>query len=262
MAMQLIGHEIDLSVGYNVMLTNVLVGVLIYYKLPIWLAIVVTIGIASLFGFVVGLLVSRVGVNSFIATLGLGLVFYGLSQFIYTAAGKDIKLPEAFLKIGQGELFGIQYPVFIAIVLIALFSFLTLRTNYFQKLYYVGMNKDAAQLSGINAKNMKTLVFTLTACLSAFAGVLLAARMGGVVQSAGKGWELKVITGAVIGGVSFTGGVGTILGAALGLLFTICLENAMRIVYAPTNIYNVIQGTVLLLAVILDSVFARRKIVG
>ena len=152
--------------------------------------------------------------------------------------------------------------MFISLALIAIFSFLTLKTNYFRKLYYVGMNKEAAELSGINAKNMKVLVFTLTAFLSALAGVLLAARMGGIVQSAGKGWEMKVITGAVIGGVSFTGGTGTVLGAALGLLFTICLENAMRICYAPTNIYNVIQGIVLLLAVVLDSIFASRKVVG
>lgn len=269
MAILLIGGEIDLSVGYNVMFSNILAGTLIVMGVPVALAIIITIITATLMGLVVGLLVSRIGVNSFIATLGSGLIFYGLSQFIYSLIygvnnhGIDIQhLPTGFTAIGKTEFLGIQLPVFYAIILLAVFAYLMAKTTYFRKYYYIGMNKEAAQLSGINVKSMKTVAFIISAALASLAGVLMASRMGSAATTFGKGMELNVITAVVIGGVSMKGGQGSMLGAILGSLFIVCLSNGLRIAEADSTLYKIIQGAVLLGAVILDAQFSKRKIVG
>ncbi len=270
MALQLINGEIDLSVGYNVMFANLLAGALAVLGVPIPFVILITLAASAVIGLIIGLLVARVGVNSFIATLGSGLVFYGLAQVVFAAmygvagaGGSDIQhLPDSFTAISKAELLGIQLPVYYAVVILVAFAFLMAKSRYFRNFYYIGMNKEAAKLSGINVENMKTTAFVFSAVLASLAGVLLAARMGAAGTQYGKGWELKVITGAVIGGVSFKGGIGSMGGAVLGMLFTICLSNALRIAEAPSNLYKIIEGLILLIAVIIDALFSKRKVVG
>lgn len=269
MALQLINGEIDLSVGYNVMFSNMFAGALIVLGVPLLPAILITLGVACCMGFVIGTLVARVGVNSFIATLGMGLFYYGLTQFIYstiysTKIGEvDIQhLPKSFTLISKTELLGIQLPVFYAAVLLILFSVLMAKSRYFRKYYYIGMNKEAAELTGINVKNMKTMAFIVSALFASLAGVLLAARMGASAATYGQGWELKVITACVIGGVSMKGGRGAMGGAILGMLFTTCLSNGLRIADVPSNLYKIIEGGVLLGAVVLDAQMSKRKVVG
>jgi ribose transport system permease protein len=269
MALLIISGEIDLSVGYNIMFSNVVAGTLVILGVPVIAALLITLAVAGLFGLIVGLLVARVGVNSFIATLGLGLAYYGLTQFLYNLIFSvdfgeyDIQhLPEAFVAIGQTTVIGVKLPVLFALVLLIVFSVLMAKSRYFRKYYYIGMNKDAADLSGINVARMKTVAFVLSALLAAFAGALLAARMGSSSASFGKGWELKSITAVVLGGVSFKGGVGTLGGAILGSLFMICLSNGLRIAEVPSDLYKIIEGLVLLAAVILDAQLSRRKVIG
>ncbi len=269
MALQLINGEIDLSVGYNVMFSNMFAGALIVLGVPLVPAILITLALACLMGFIIGTLVSRVGVNSFIATLGLGLFYYGLTQFIYSSiystkiADVDIQhLPEVFTQISKTEFLGFQLPVYYAAVLLILFSVLMAKSRYFRKYYYIGMNKEAAELTGINVKNMKTMAFVFSALFASIAGILLAARMGASAATFGQGWELKVITACVIGGVSMKGGRGAMGGAILGMLFTTCLSNGLRIADVPSNLYKIIEGGVLLGAVVLDAQMSKRKVVG
>jgi ribose transport system permease protein len=269
MALQLINGEIDLSVGFNVMFTNILAGTLIVLGVPMGWTIIIVLVVACVLGFIVGTLVSRIGVNSFIATLGMGLIYYGLTQFVYTSSynisrnGIDIRhLPETFTKLSKGEFLGLQLPVYYAAVLLILFSILMAKSRYFKKYYYIGMNVEASRLSGISVKNMKTITFVLSSLFASVAGILIAARMGASAATYGTGWELKVITACVIGGVSMKGGRGTMGGAVLGMLFAICLTNALRIAYAPSNLYKIIEGSVLLGAVILDAQMSKRKVVG
>lgn len=269
MAILIISGEIDLSVGYNIMFSNVVAGTLVILGVPVIPALLITLVAAGVFGLIVGLLVSRVGVNSFIATLGLGLAYYGLTQFLYNLifsvdfGGYDIQhLPESFTALGQTSVIGLKLPVIFAVVLLVVFAILMAKSRYFRKYYYIGMNKNAADLSGINVARMKTVAFVLSAVLSAFAGALLAARMGSGSTSFGRGWELKSITAVVLGGVSFKGGMGTMGGAILGSLFMVCLSNGLRIAEVPSDLYKIIEGLVLLAAVILDAQLSRRKVIG
>jgi ribose/xylose/arabinose/galactoside ABC-type transport system permease subunit len=271
MANQLINGEIDLSVGYNVMFSNVLSSYLVVSGVPLFFAVVLTVCISMSIGTLVGLIVSRLGVNSFIASLGAGMVFFGSGLIIHdmaygmtnAATGYSyLHLPEVFKLLAQGEIGGIRYPIIYAAVAIVVFVFLSAKTQYFRKYFYIGMNKEAAKLSGINVKSMKTVAFMISSGLASFAGVLLAARMGSPATSFGVGMELKAITAVVIGGVSFKGGRGTMGGALLGGLFIFCLSNGLRIAEAPSNLYKIIEGCVLLAAVILDAQFSKRKVIG
>lgn len=269
MAIQLINGEIDLSVGYNVMFSNMCAGALIVLGVPVVGVILITLAITSLFGFIIGTLVSRVGVNSFIASLGMGLFYYGMTQFIYssiystTLNNIDIQhLPAYFTSISKFELLGIQLPVYYAAVLLILFSFMMAKLRYFRKYYFIGMNKEAAYLSGINVKSMKTMAFVFSALFASIAGILLTARMGAAAATFGQGWELKIITACVIGGVSMKGGRGAMGGAILGMLFTTCLSNGLRIADVPSSLYKIIEGSVLLGAVILDAQMSKRKVIG
>ena len=185
MAIQLINGEIDLSVGYNVMFSNMCAGALIVLGVPVIGVILITLAITSLFGFIIGTLVARVGVNSFIASLGMGLFYYGMTQFIYssiystTLNNIDIQhLPEYFTSISKFELFGIQLPVYYAAALLILFSFMMAKLRYFRKYYFIGMNKEAAYLSGINVKSMKTMAFVFSAMFASI-GRHLADRKNG-----------------------------------------------------------------------------------
>lgn len=272
MAIQLINGEIDLSVGYVVMFSSILAGTLVVCGLPPAAAALLTIGFCLVMGIIVGVLVAVVGVNSFIATLGFGLIYYGFglitfdygfNQGVANANGVTLsQLSDDFKMISQGSAGGLQYPVFYAVICMVLFVILMSRTKFFRKYYYIGMNKEAAKLSGINVKFQKLFAFVLSAGLSSFAGVLLASRMGAAATTMGVGMELKAITAVVIGGISFKGGRGTMIGAVLGGMFIFCVSNGLRIASAPSNYYKVIEGLILLLAVIVDAQFSKRKVVG
>lgn len=274
MAIQLINGEIDLSVGYVVMFSNVCVACLIVLGVPVWGAIAITVLFCALIGWLVGVLVAGVGVNSFIATLGSGMAFYGLGLMVFDYGykygtnnsnpnGLDLlHLPDSFKNIAQLQIGGFQLPVYYALAVIAVFVVLMSKSKYFKQYYYIGMNKEAAELSGIRVKRTKIAAFVISATLSSLAGVLLVARMGSGATTLGVGMELKAITAVVIGGVSFKGGRGTMIGAVFGGLFVYCVNNALRITNAPSNLYKVIEGLILLCAVILDAQFSKRKIVG
>lgn len=270
MAVQLINGEIDLSVGYVVMFSGIAAGTLIVLGLPIWLAGLIVLIFCLLMGTILGFLIARVGVNSFIGTLGFGLIYYGLGLITFNygfnkGVASDVTLatlPGKFKVISQGTIAGVQYPVFYALALIVLSIILMSKTKFFRAYYYVGMNKEAANLSGIKVRFVKGLAFTISAGLSSIAGILLAARMGAAAATLGVGMELKAITAVVIGGISFKGGKGTMIGAVLGGLFVFCVSNGLRIAEAPSSYYKVIEGMILLLAVIIDAQFSKRKVVG
>ena len=177
MAFQLIDGEIDLSMANNVMFTNIFCGVMIMRGFPVYTAIAITLITSLIFGTLVGLVVSRLKINSFIASLGFGQIYYslGLALYSYGSDAKHFVIPGVdllhmsaeFKRIGQTELWGLQLPVYYALVVI-LFSILFLpRTKFFRKHYYIGANAEAARLSGIRVESMKTGSFIISSFIFA-----------------------------------------------------------------------------------------------
>jgi len=271
MAIVLISKEIDLSIGYNVMFSGLICSSLIIFGVPIPLAIIMTLLFSVLFGFIIGTLIIRLGINSLIVTLAFGNVYYGLSQFIYDNMypvqinnAAITALPSSFVALGRFQMvkglnFGI--PIIYAIVVIAIILIYS-NTKTFRQYYYIGSNYEAARLSGINTKKIKTSAFMISALLSSICGIILAARLGSCNTMIGTGMEMQAITAAVIGGVSFTGGQGRITGALIGAFFTVCLYNGFGIASVSSSLYNIFMGGILLLALMTDAVFSRVKKVG
>ncbi len=257
MTILLIGGEVDLSVGWNLSMSGVIYALLMTrLGLPFAAALPITLIIGALCGLAVGFVVAYVGVNSFIATLAAGLIYYGIEFWL--AGGQSVThLGPEVTSVGMASLFGQQLPVWYAAVVVAAFLYLMERTTAFRQYYYIGLNAQVARFSGIPVARMKLLAFVISSVLASFAGIISAARYANAILLVGQGMELKAITAAMVGGVSFTGGIGSLTGALLGALFIALINNAMIIASINAFWQPIFIGLILLGAVILDVVLLR-----
>ena len=260
MTILLIGGEVDLSVGWNLSMSGIIYALLMTkLGLPIGVALPVTLAIAVVSGLVVGVIVAYIGVNSFIATLAAGLIYYGLEFWL--AGGQSVThLGPEVTSVGMASLVGLQLPIWYAGSIVVVFLYLMQRTTAFRRYYYIGLNKEVARFSGIPVARMKVIGFMISSVLAAFAGVISAARYANAILLVGQGMELKVITAAMVGGVSFTGGIGTLTGALLGTVFIALINNAMIIASINAFWQPIFIGLVLLGAVVLDVILLRLSV--
>ncbi|HYH03600.1 MAG TPA: sugar ABC transporter permease, partial [Bacillota bacterium] len=147
---------------------------------------------------------------------------------------------------------GIPYPVIIMLVLTLIIAFVANNTKFGRQVYAMGGNIDAARLSGINVRRQTLIIFVLTGLLSAIAGILTTARLNAATITAGQGAEMDAIASCVIGGTSFSGGVGSIPGAILGALVMASLDNGMSMMNTEAFWQFIIKGFILLIAVWFD----------
>lgn len=259
MVILLISGGLDLSVGSTLAFTGVVAGLaLTVLKLPAPVAVLVGLLAALLVGLANGLLVSKLMINPFIVTLGMQITIRGLTLVL--ASGKAVlNLPESFTVIGQGRLFGIQYPIYIMLILVVIFDILMRNSRFFRQMYYIGGNEKAARLSGINVDWVKVFNYCLVAVLAGVAGIMITGRFGSSSLTIGSGVELRVITAAIIGGASLSGGEGSVLGAFLGALFMGVLANALNLLGVDVYWQNFVTGFILIIAVVVDVLNERRK---
>lgn len=258
MTIVLIGGEIDLSLGSNMALSGIICGYLIKFQhMNVIAAVVITLILSIILGLINGFVIAKVGVNSFITTLATGLIFQGAAVWLAGPGLTDF--PVYFQAFGQKMFMGFQMPVWYMIVAIAIFTYLMSNTRFFRQYYYIGGNKKAAILSGINMGKMKMLAFVFAALLASASGIISSARFNSAMTAVGGGSELRAVTAAVIGGVSFTGGIGTMIGAAVGALFISLLNNGLVIAGIAPYWQNVATGVVLILAIVIDILVVKRK---
>ena len=243
---------IDLSVGSVVAFVSVLTGVFI---VNLGISPIVAVLLALVGGAVVGLVNGSInafmGIPSFVVTLGMLAVARGLSLGI-TSGSTISGFPPEFLFIGQGAYLGIPIPVWVAaIVAIAAHLVLT-RTTFGRHVYFVGSNEEAAVLSGIRVRRVKISVFVIASTLAAVSGILETARLSVGQPAAGNGYELLAIGAAVIGGASLFGGVGGILGTALGTSLLLLIQNALILLGISAYWQQVFSGVIIVGAVALN----------
>jgi ribose/xylose/arabinose/galactoside ABC-type transport system permease subunit len=223
----------------------------------------VAFSLGCLFGMVLGavngLLVTRFKINALIATLATLSIYRGGLQLVSGAGVTNIG--NGFTVFGQTQILGIYSPFWFMAIIVAVFMVLVGRTRYFRQAYYIGGNPRAAKLSGINVETTVFSFFVIMGFLAGLAGALLASRLNTAVVLAGQGVELKVITAVVLGGASLSGGVGTIFGAFLGVLFMALLQNAMIVAGINPFWQLIVVGIVLLVSVGLDQFARSRKAV-
>ena len=260
MTLLLVSGGFDMSVGSTMALAGATTAIWLTLGLPVPIAILLGLAVGALIGAINGLIIAEVGINPFITTLGMMSLARGMLMVV--SDGKNISgLPDSFTVIGQGSVFGIQYPIIISIVLVAAGDFLLRRSRFFRQNYYMGANEKAAVLSGINVKKMKVFNYALTGLLAALAGIIITARLGSASTSAGKGLELRVISAVIIGGASLKGGVGTVFGSFLGALLMAIIVSSINLLGVQLNWIDFVLGATLLLAVMADT-FAKRKTSG
>ena len=258
MMLLLVGGTFDLSIGGIFSLAGVVTGWLLKeagWPAPAAAAAGLCTGAAA--GLLNGVVVARVKVNALIATLGTMGIYRGLAVLL---GGPGITfLPDAFCRPGQAVILGLQGPVWLMVITAAVFHILLSRARFFRQYYYIGNNAKAALLSGIDVPRLQILGFTIMGMLAGLSGMAFASRIGTSVSIAGDGAELRVITAAVLGGASLTGGKGTIFGALAGVAFVGLIHNVLIIASVSSYWQSIITGTVLVLAVAMDGFLKRHE---
>jgi ribose/xylose/arabinose/galactoside ABC-type transport system permease subunit len=253
MMLLMIAGSFDLSCGSTLALAGVWAGVVAgTWGYPAEVGILVGLLVGGVAGLINGLIVTKLGINALIATLGTLTIYRSLT---YVTAGTGVTpISDAFAAYGRAAdpIFRIQSPFWVMLFIVLVGSWLVSRTRFFRQFYFVGGNARAAQLSGIRVNRLALIGFVIMGVLAGLAGVLGAARLNSAVVNAGVGIELKVITATVLGGASLKGGEGTLIGGILGVLFISLIENAMIINQVGVFWQGLVVGLVLLFAVSLD----------
>lgn len=249
----------DMSVGSVLGFTGVICGMLIKAGAPIVFAIFAALVAGALIGLINGLIISKVGINAFITTLA-GLSMYRGLTFVLTQGVHQSGLGAAFNFIGQATFFGIQFPIFYALILVIVGDIILRRSRFFRRNYYIGGNEYAARLSGINVDKTKIINYMITGIFAALAGIIMAARMGSASVVAGQGMELRVITAVIIGGASLNGGEGTVLGSFFGSLLMVLIMDILTLLSIDINWQQFVVGATLLLAVMMDTLNNKRAL--
>lgn len=242
---------IDLSVGSTLAISSAVGASIVKSTGNVFLAIIVAAVIGIAVGLINGLLVSKVKLQAFIVTLATMTIFRG-ATLVFTDGTPISKLPEAFVKIGNGKLGFMPIPVIITIIIAIIAVYALSQTRFGRYLYALGGNEDASRLSGINTDKIKTLVYVVSGFASAIAGVIITSRIGSASPNAGTGFELDAIAAVVIGGTSLAGGEGTITGTLIGALIIGVLNNGLNLMNVSPFYQSIVKGLVILIAVLLD----------
>jgi ribose/xylose/arabinose/galactoside ABC-type transport system permease subunit len=254
----IISGGIDLSVG-SVFACSAVVGGMVYMNTGnLFLSLATTLATGSAFGLTNGLLITRIRVPPFIATLGMMGIARGLALII--SGGIPIYgLSDAYQWIGQGEIFGfIPVPTVIVVIVYAVFWVLMNYTRFGRFVYAIGSNAEAARLSGINVAAMLLGIYTIAGLMSGLASIVEAGRLATIQPAGGNGYELLAIGAVLIGGASTFGGEGSILATLVGALLVTTIRNGLNIMGVNAFWQYVVNGVVIIAAVAVDQYRRRR----
>ena len=259
MTMVLMTGGIDLSLGYVVGFASIVSGILANtwaWPAPAVLAAVLVLGLGL--GLCNGLITQFMRVPAFIATLGTGYVIYGVAQIV--SQGSNInRLPKGFLAIGRTPILGLPLAVFLALGVAVVFHVLINRTIFGRQLEAFGLGARAAVLSGVPNARINVTVYALCATLAALSGLLFTIRVNAAQPNMGGGaFTFEVVTGAIVGGASLFGGVGSVVNSILGVLSIKIIENCINLIGVNYNLYLAVQGVIILVAIVFGNLSNRR----
>jgi ribose transport system permease protein len=252
--MLLIAGQFDLSVGSAAAFCGaVLASLALHNDMAFAVPVAILAGIGI--GIVNGFLVTVIGINALITTLGTLAVFRGLTQVL--TDGQTLGV-EHFSGLGTARpLFNIPLPVYIFAGVALAFWFLSRYTVFGRSMYAIGANQAAARLNGIRSKRIIFVGFVLSGVCVAIGGLILASQLGAASPQAASGLELSVVTAVILGGASLAGGRGAISGTMLGLLIIGTLNNGLVLLNVSSFWQTVAQGSLLIFAVAFDQLRIR-----
>jgi ribose transport system permease protein len=254
----LIAGSVDISIASVMAATGMVVGILYDFGVPIGIAILAGLALGVIAGYINGTIITKLKVNSLIATLGTLSIFRGFA-FI-SKAGRSIIISERSLDyIGRGVLSFIPMPFLILILVFILVHIFLSQTDYGRTIYAIGGNSEASRLAGINVMRLQSAVHIISSFLAAISGIVLTGLTGSALPTAGSGLEFEVIAAVVLGGVSLSGGTGSMLGVFLGILILGTLGNGLVIMGISSYWQQVARGVVLIVAVAVDQIRIRAQ---
>ncbi len=254
----IIAGMIDLSVGAVAAFSGVLAAILARQEFPLPAILILTLLSGMAFGTVNGLLVTKIRLQPFIATLATMSIARGLAYIICQVKPVRIAM-ESLNSIGSMRLLSVPLPVLLLLILLLFFGILLAKTEFGRSIYMIGGNANAARLAGINVDWTKIRLFMISGVLSALGGIILAARMNSGQPGAATSVDFDAITAVVLGGIAMTGGTGSMFGTFLGLMILLTLNNGLLILGVTTYWQDVAKGIVLIFALTLDFYRTKRR---
>ena len=249
--------DFDLSVGSVVACAGVIAAVVMNRTGSVTEGVLTALAFGAAVGAFNGFVVAKLKINALITTLATMQIVRGIG-FIVTGGSAVGIGREQFFALGNSALLGVPTPVWITAACFALLGFVLNRTVFGRDTLAVGGNSEAAHLAGIAVERVKIVIFTAQGVMAAFAGIVLASRVTSGQPNTSQGFELEVISACVLGGVSLTGGVGSMAFVIAGVLIMGIVQNAMNLMNVPTFYQYVARGGILLAAVLFDR-WKRRK---
>jgi ribose transport system permease protein len=244
------GH-VDLSPGSLVAFSGVLAALLVSKGMNFYLATGATLAAGAAVGLMNSLMTSKIKLEPFIATLVTQSIVRGFAYIM--CGGKPVAISDAtFLQVNRIRFLNIPLAVWIMVVAFAVFGFILVRTKFGRSIYAVGGNKDAARLAGLNPQRIMLICYVTMGIICAIGGVVFAARMNSGQPAANVNLEFDAITAVILGGVSFTGGVGNMGGTILGVLLIQSFNTGLTMVNVQSFWQLVAKGGLLLFALTSD----------
>lgn len=246
--------ELDLSVGKIATLCGILSGMLmIYEKINPWLALICGLIFGIFFGLLNGLIITKLKLNSMVATIGMQGVYGGINLVL--TKGKAITgIPEQIQFLGKGSLGIVPMPFIFCIIVLVLVLFLVKKTKTGRYIYAIGNSREAATILGIKVDQIRVFIYVVVGLISSLAGLLYVCRLGSAQSTLGESWPMNSIAASVIGGVSLNGGIGNPAGALIGAAIISIISN--MIVLFGVNAYwqQAVSGIVVVLAISFSSI--------
>ncbi len=248
---------IDISMGAILFFSSALFAQLMIDTQSYLLAFAAALCCATLLGGINGLLVVRFRMSPLITTLATYSIYRGMA--IHMTGAQNIPVPREMGFLGNGRVFGVPVPILILLVIVVAGVYVLNHTRLGVYARAMGSSTRSARESNLPTAPVTIMVYAIGGFVTGVAALILLARVGGLQSGIGIGIEFTVIAAVILGGTKLTGGSGTVIGSVFGAFFLVLIENGLNLMNASPYIYDIVRGTVLLAAVMVDRLSVRRQ---
>jgi len=249
----------DLCPGSLCAFAGVFAAILVTeHNINFWVAMLITLVVCALVGCFNAFMVNKIHIEAFIATLVTQAIVRGFAYII--CDGKPVAITDStFIAIGKDRILGLPISVWIMIIAFIVFGFILAKTKFGRSVYAIGGNPQAARLAGLNPQKIVTITFIMMGLMCGIGGVIFAGRMNSGQPAANVNLEFDAITAVVLGGVSFSGGVGNMFGTVIGVLLIQSFNTGLTMVNVSSFWQYVARGALLLFALSADYIRKTRN---
>ncbi len=252
MALLMVAGNLDISIGALAGLVGMIFTRMVIAGYSIFFSVVVVVLLSTTCGFINGFIIAKSKVTPLIITLGMMYVYYGISLVI--AGGRPHSLAGQFEFLGRARLGPVPFTIIVYLAIFAFAYLLRRYSKYGRRLNAIGGNPLAAYLSGINVTWHVISLYALSGLIVSLAGLMLASRIGMVRADTGSGYELQALAAVIIGGITFEGGRGSIVGAFFGVLLLGIMYNAMNIIGVSSFMQTIFLGAIIVIATVISNI--------